>query len=79
MEERGVDCGDIGGNKDWNIVVVRDSRCFGTAGLEPSWGGGVTKLFMTRRGGVKYSFPPPLGCFKAFRTSLQREYCSTRK
>ena len=79
MEERGVDCGDIGGNRDWNIVVVRDSRCLGTAEFEPSWAGGVVKLFITSSGGARYSFPPPLGYFIAFWMSLHREYRSTRK
>ena len=85
MDDRGVDCGEIGGNSDWKIVVVRDSRCFGMAGfeaLEFSFsvvGVGVVKLFMTRSGAVRYDFLPPLGCFIALRTSLQREYFSTRK
>ena len=32
MEARGVDCGDIGGKRDWKMVVVSDSRCLGTVG-----------------------------------------------
>ena len=80
MEERGVVCGEMGGKRDWKIVVVRDSRCLGTVGEEePSEGGGEVKLFMTRRGGERYSFPPALGCFCARWMSLQREYCSMRK
>lgn len=79
MEESGVVCGDIGGNKDWKIVVVSDSRCFGTADISPSAGVGERKLFMTNNGGERYSLPPLLGCFMALSTSLQREYFSTRK
>lgn len=51
--ERGVRCGDIGGNRDWKIEVVRFSRCLGTGGavfgaLPLPWGGvGVLKLFIT--------------------------------
>lgn len=61
------------------MVVDSVSRCLGTArwlALSPS---AEMKLFMTRRGGLRYSFPPPFGWRKAFRTSLQREYFSTRK
>lgn len=79
MEESGVVCGDIGGNKDWNIVVVSDSRCLGTAGASLSAVRGDIKLFMTSNGGDRYSLPPVLGCFMAFSTSLHREYFSTRK
>ena len=83
MELRGVVWGEMGGKRDWNIVVVRDSRCFGTAGLEflelSEVEAGEVKLFMTRRGGERYSFPLPLGCFCAFCTSLHNEYFSTRK
>ena len=80
IEDRGVECGTIGGKSDWKTVVVRFSRCFGTAGGGwPSWGVGEMKLFMTRRGGLRYSFPPPLACFCALWTSLQSEYFSTRK
>ena len=78
MEDKGVDWGDIGGNRDWKMVVVRDSRCFGTAGRVPS-AAGEMKLFMTSKGAVRYSLPPPCGCFCAFRTSLESAYCSTRK
>ena len=61
------------------MVVVRDSRCFGTVGWAPSGGGGDRKLFMTRRGGLRYCLPPTWACFCAFLTSLLSEYFSTRK
>ena len=63
MELSGVAWGEIGGNRDWKTVVVKDSRCLGRAGAEPFDGVGDTKLFMTKRGGVRYSFRLLLGCF----------------
>ncbi len=69
----------MGGKRDWKIVVVRVSRCFGKAASEPFGEGGEMKLFMTRRGGVRYSWRLLLGYFWALCTSLAREYLSTRK
>ena len=47
MEESGVACGDIGGKRDWNMVVTRDSRCLGIFfSLSVSEAGDV-KLFIT--------------------------------
>ena len=79
MEDNEVDCGDIGGKRDWKIVVARDSRCFGTVDSAPSVEGEERKLFMTRRGGLRYCLPPPWAYFCAFLTSLLSEYFSTRK
>jgi hypothetical protein len=42
-----VVCGEIGGKRDWNIVVVRDSRCLGTLFFESFSEGEEVKLFMT--------------------------------
>lgn len=47
IEERGVACGAIGGKRDWNIVVTRDSRCFGTLLGESDSEAGDVKLFIT--------------------------------
>ena len=74
-----MDCGDIGGNKDWKMVVVSDSRCLGTAGSEPSDDTGDAKLFMTSRGGERYSFLLAFGCLMAFCMSLLSEYLSILK
>ena len=40
-------CGEIGGKRDWKIVVVRDSRCLGTLLAESFSEAGEVKLFMT--------------------------------
>lgn len=40
-------CGEIGGKRDWKIVVVSDSRCRGTLFGESFSEGGEIKLFMT--------------------------------
>lgn len=76
IEERGVFCGEMGGNRDWKTEVVRFSRCLGM--LAPGVAAAaVLKLFMTSyadvreslyrqfsmkqtRGGVRCSMPPPL-------------------
>ena len=85
IEESGVACGEIGGKSDWKTEVRRDSRCLGTAGgedeeeVEGGGAAGVVKLFMTRRGAVRYSLPAPRGRFMLFLMSLQRLYRSTRK
>jgi hypothetical protein len=47
IEESGVVCGEIGGNRDWNIVVVRDSSFLGIWFLDSFSEGGEVKLFMT--------------------------------
>jgi hypothetical protein len=47
IEESGVVCGEIGGKRDWNIVVTRDSRCLGTLFPEADSEVGDVKLFMT--------------------------------
>lgn len=47
MEESGVVCGEIGGKRDWNIVVVSCSRCFGTLFGESDSEAGEVKLFIT--------------------------------
>jgi len=47
MEVSGVVCGEIGGKRDWKIVVVRDSRCLGILFATSVSEAGVVKLFMT--------------------------------
>jgi hypothetical protein len=47
IEGSGVVCGEMGGNIDWKIVVVRDSRYFGTLFFESFSEGGDIKLFIT--------------------------------
>lgn len=47
IEESGVVCGEMGGKRDWNMVVTRDSRCFGTLFSESDSEGGEVKLFIT--------------------------------
>lgn len=40
-------CGEIGGKRDWKIVVVRDSRCLGILFSDSASEAGDVKLFMT--------------------------------
>lgn len=47
MEVSGVVCGEIGGKRDWKIVVVRDSRCLGILFADSVSEAGDVKLFMT--------------------------------
>lgn len=47
MDLREVCCGEMGENRDWKIVVVSDSRCFGTPFESAESDAGVLKLFMT--------------------------------
>jgi len=54
IDFREVDWGEMGAKRDWKIVVVSDSRCFGIGFVESSAGVvvegsgvGVLKLFMT--------------------------------
>lgn len=47
MEESGVVCGEIGGKRDWKMVVTRDSRCRGTFLSDSDSEAGDVKLFIT--------------------------------
>lgn len=50
MEVNGVVCGEIGGKRDWKMVVTRDSRCLGIFWLDSVSVTGDVKLFMTSWG-----------------------------
>jgi len=52
IDFRDVVWGDIGENKDWNIVVVKDSRCFGVRWLLSESASGDMKLFITSYAGL---------------------------
>jgi len=74
IELIGVRCAEIGGKRLWNILVSSASCGGGFPGVPSGFfGTGVEKLFMTRSGGARYSFPGDFGFRRALRTSLHSE------